>query len=298
MIELKTRQRQTMQRHGGALRLKLCRAPISHGNLTLDRCVVGPAQIRRVEKLALQLATNLMHGARAGHVAIGERMRDRVQKWIAQVDRQRPGGGHHGIELGIGEANGRHGKRPRWACALRGVAQGCAVLRFVSFVLAPVRLAPGDLFSDRRLRRARSLKLADGPARTPSVRRPLLDERTRNVRPLVVRAFGGLALEKLARALTMEKIRLLRPFEFLTPKIVQFRALFRCQQPRGIQGRLFLIIAWIPYRRLKLPPRRRPSTVPVPREQAIAIADPGVPLLPASRKASQRGSGPYWSVMS
>jgi hypothetical protein len=96
---------------------------------------------------------------------------------------------------------------------------------------------------------------------------------------LVVRAFGGLALEKLARALTMEKIRLLRPFEFLTPKIVQFRALFRCQQPRGIQGRLFLIIAWIPYRRLKLPPRRRPSTVPVPREQAIAIADPGVPLL-------------------
>ena len=45
---------------------------------------------------------------------IGERMRDLVQKWIAQVDRQRPGGGHHGIKLGIGEADGRHGKRPRW----------------------------------------------------------------------------------------------------------------------------------------------------------------------------------------
>ena len=56
--------------------------------------------------MPLQLATDLMHGARADDVAIGERMRDRVQKWIAQVDRQRPGGGHHGIELGIGEADG------------------------------------------------------------------------------------------------------------------------------------------------------------------------------------------------
>jgi hypothetical protein len=102
------------------------------------------------------------------------------------------------------------------ACALRGAAQGCAVLRFVSFVLAPVPLRRGIFSSDRRLPWARSLKPADGPA--PSLRRPLLDERTRNVRPLVVRAFGGLALEKLARALTMEKIRLLRPFEFLTPK--------------------------------------------------------------------------------
>jgi hypothetical protein len=83
---------------------------------------------------------------------------------------------------------------------------------------SPIRLvrsrprAPGagDLFSDRRLRRARSLKLADGPAPASSLRRPLLDERRRNVRPLVVRPFGGLALEKPARALTMEKIRLLR----------------------------------------------------------------------------------------
>jgi hypothetical protein len=45
------------------------------------------------KKLPLQLATDLMRGARADNVAIGERMRDRVQKWIAQVDRQRPGGG-------------------------------------------------------------------------------------------------------------------------------------------------------------------------------------------------------------
>jgi hypothetical protein len=34
--------------------------------------------------LPLQLATDLMHGALADDVAIGERMRDRVQKWIAQ----------------------------------------------------------------------------------------------------------------------------------------------------------------------------------------------------------------------
>jgi hypothetical protein len=88
VIELQTRQRQAMQCQVGG-------GPISHGNLALEansailRCVVGPAQIRRVEKLPLQLATDLMHGARADDVAIGERMRDRVQKWKAQVDRQR-----------------------------------------------------------------------------------------------------------------------------------------------------------------------------------------------------------------
>ena len=90
------------------------------------------------------------------------------------------------------QARNRRGGWAAWetaslACALRGVAQGCAVLRFVSFVLAPMRLAPGALFSDRRLRRPRSVKLADGPAPARSLRRPLLDERARNVRPLVVR---------------------------------------------------------------------------------------------------------------
>jgi hypothetical protein len=40
-----------------------------------------------------------------------------------------------------------------------------------------MRLAPGALFSDRRLRRPRSVKLADGPAPARSLRRPLLDER-------------------------------------------------------------------------------------------------------------------------
>ena len=123
-----------------ALRLQLRGCPISHGNLVLEgsstilRCVVGPAQIRPVEKLPLQLATDLMHGARADDVAIGERMRDRVQKWIAQVDRQRPGGGHHGIEP---ESERRMGGMGNGLVALargRGVAQGCAVLRFVSFV--------------------------------------------------------------------------------------------------------------------------------------------------------------------
>ena len=148
MIALKTRQRQAMQRQVGALRLQLRGGPISHGYLALEassailRCVVGPAQIRRVEKLPLQLATDLMHGARADDVAIGERMRDRVQKWIAQVDRQRPAAA---ITASSSESERR---MSAWetglvgACALRGVARGCAVLRFVSFVLAPVRLAP------------------------------------------------------------------------------------------------------------------------------------------------------------
>ena len=175
------------------MRLKLGRGPISHGNLALEassailRCVVGPAQIRRVEKLPLQLATDLMHGTRANDIALGERMRDRVQKWIAQVDRQRAG-----RRPSRHQAQNRRGGWAAWetaslACALRGAAQGCAVLRFVSFVLAPMRLAPRALFSDRRLRRPRSVKLADGPAPARSLRCLLLDERARNVRPLVVR---------------------------------------------------------------------------------------------------------------
>ena len=241
MIALKTRQRQTMQRHGGALRLKLCRAPISHGNLTLDRCVVGPAQIRRVEKLPLRLATDLMHGARADDVAIGERMRDRVQKWIAQVDRQRPGGGHHGIELGIGEANGRHGKRPRWACALRGVAQGCAVLRFVSFVLAPVRLAPGDLFSDRRLRRAHSLKLAGGPAPAPALLRPLHKQALWNVSPGVVLAPGNRALKDAPGAFTMEEMRTPCAQILLAPPVFELDTLLRFKQISFVERRLLVL---------------------------------------------------------
>ena len=49
------------------------------------------------------------------------------------------------------QARNRRGGWVAWetaslACALRGVAQGCAVLRFVSFVLAPMRLAPGAFF--------------------------------------------------------------------------------------------------------------------------------------------------------
>ena len=90
------------------------------------------------------------------------------------------------------QARNRRGGWVAWetaslACALRGVAQGCAVLRFVSFVLAPMRLAPGAFFQTAGsaglvASSSRMVRLRRGP-----LRRPLLDERARNVRPLVVR---------------------------------------------------------------------------------------------------------------
>jgi hypothetical protein len=43
-----------------------------------------------------------MHGAGANDVATGKRMRDGMQERIAHLHRQRPGGGYHGVELGIG----------------------------------------------------------------------------------------------------------------------------------------------------------------------------------------------------
>jgi hypothetical protein len=47
-------------------------------------------------------AADLMHGAGANDVATGKRMRDGMQERIAHLHRQRPGGGYHGVELGIG----------------------------------------------------------------------------------------------------------------------------------------------------------------------------------------------------
>ena len=192
MIALKTRQCQAMQRHGGALRLKLGRSPISHGYLSLEasspilRCVVGPAQIRRVEKLPLQLATDLMHGRRADDVALGEHARPRTKWNRAQVDRQRRAAA---ITASSSESERRMGGMGNCLVGLRAKGRRARVRR------SPIRLVrsrpnasgAGGIFSDRRLRRPRSVKLADGPAPARSLRRPLLDERARNVRPLVVR---------------------------------------------------------------------------------------------------------------
>ena len=168
------------------------RSPISHGYLGLEassailRCVVGSAQVRRVEKLPLQLATDLMHGARADDVNRRAHARPR-----AKMDRA-SGSAAAGRRPSRHQARNRRGGWVAWetallACALRGVAQGCAVLRFVSFVLAPMRLAPGAFFQTAGsaglvASSSRMVRLRRGP-----LRRPLLDERARNVRPLVVR---------------------------------------------------------------------------------------------------------------
>ena len=56
------------------------------------------AQIGRIEKRPLRFGANPMHGARADHVAGRERVRDGMQERVAQVDRQRPSFGQHGVE--------------------------------------------------------------------------------------------------------------------------------------------------------------------------------------------------------
>ena len=81
-----------MQRQSLAVRLEPRHCPIGHGDLALEassailRCVLGSAQIRRVEKLPLQLATDLMHGARADDVNRRAHARPRAKngsrKWI------------------------------------------------------------------------------------------------------------------------------------------------------------------------------------------------------------------------
>src|SRR5262245_35521772 len=51
------------------------------------------------------------------------------------------------------------------------------------------------LLSGRRLRRTHSLELADDPAPAPTLRRPLLQQLTREPSPSIKRSSGGRALE-------------------------------------------------------------------------------------------------------
>ena len=48
----------------------------------------------------LRLRDNAMHDAGADYVMAGELMGDGLQEGVTTLDRQRPGGGHHGIKLG------------------------------------------------------------------------------------------------------------------------------------------------------------------------------------------------------
>jgi hypothetical protein len=52
-------------------------------------------------------------------------MCDRAQEGVAQFDRQRPGGGHHGRQFIVGKADGRHGRAP--------LAESCAANRLGAF---------------------------------------------------------------------------------------------------------------------------------------------------------------------
>lgn len=71
-------------------------------------------EVRRIEKLPLQLAADLVHGARADDITAGERMRNGLQKRIAQLERQRLRSGHDGVQCGR-----RFGATPRRAVLRR-----------------------------------------------------------------------------------------------------------------------------------------------------------------------------------
>jgi len=51
---------------------------------------------------ALHLGANAMHHAGANLATALQRDRNLLQEGIATLDRERPGGRHHGVELGIG----------------------------------------------------------------------------------------------------------------------------------------------------------------------------------------------------
>jgi hypothetical protein len=84
----------------------------------------------------------------------------------------------------------------------------------------------------RRLRRfcgayGRLCEFADGLALTPALRRPLLDELGRNVRPFVVSAPGDRTCEEISRAKSKPEIRRLHFLKFPTPPALELDALLR-----------------------------------------------------------------------
>ena len=66
------------------------------------------SEIRRVEMPALHLGADPMHGTGTKLAAAVQQDGDLLQEGVAAVDAYRPSGSHHGVELGIGEAE-RHG---------------------------------------------------------------------------------------------------------------------------------------------------------------------------------------------
>jgi hypothetical protein len=108
-----------------------------------------------------------MHDAGADLAAALQRVRNRLQESVATLHRQRPGGGHDGVELGIGQVNGRHGGLERLA---RWRARAQIWRR--SWDLAPVH--PGAFLFSRQAYAASSsihveviVNLADARGRDP-----------------------------------------------------------------------------------------------------------------------------------
>src|SRR5262245_51934248 len=62
-------------------------------------------QLRRVEMLALDLAADPSDDARSDLTGGRELSGNRLQKFIALVRSERPSGGQHGVELGIGKCD-------------------------------------------------------------------------------------------------------------------------------------------------------------------------------------------------
>jgi hypothetical protein len=78
--------------------------------LAIFRAAAGRTrcELRRLEELALRYADRAMHRAGTDLFAAAQKASDLLQKRIAALDRDRPGGSEDGVELGIGQANGRH----------------------------------------------------------------------------------------------------------------------------------------------------------------------------------------------
>jgi hypothetical protein len=64
--------------------------------------VAGVIKVRRVKKLALGLGANPVDKARANLAAAAQLAGHALQKGVTHLGIERPSGGHHGVEFGIG----------------------------------------------------------------------------------------------------------------------------------------------------------------------------------------------------
>jgi hypothetical protein len=80
------------------------------GRLAALRRHAAAAEVGRVEIAFLQLGAGSADEAGAEHGMGRQRLRDVRQERVAAFDCDRPRGGHHGVEFGVGQLDGRHGR--------------------------------------------------------------------------------------------------------------------------------------------------------------------------------------------